>query len=92
MPEMQPHEYIRGGTAKILTVFRPKDGELRSQAVTRTTNSVIHPWLMGELEDILSGLPEPDDILLRDWSSWRWPDERIERTMLHTAPLSLDST
>jgi hypothetical protein len=78
-PAIQPHEYFRGGTAKMLTLFRPKDGELRCEAAKRTTNSVLHPWLMGELKDILDGLPEPDDMFMRDWSTWRWPAERIEQ-------------
>jgi hypothetical protein len=85
-PEKDPHEYFRGGTAKMLTLFCPKDGELRSSAVGRTTNSALHPWLMGELEDILSGLTEPEDMLLRDWSNWRWSDERIHEYTLSPAP------
>ena len=27
-PLRQPHEYIRGGTAKLLTLFRPATGEI----------------------------------------------------------------
>ena len=86
MPDIQPHEYIRGGTAKMLTVFRPKDGQLRIHPVKRTTNSVIHPWLMGELEDILTELPETDDVFMRDWATWRWPDERIREYTSNPAP------
>jgi len=86
MPDIAPHEYFRGGTAKMLTLFRPRNGELRSQPVARTTNSVLHPWLMGELEDILTSLPEPDNMVLRDWSSWRWPDERIRDYTQNPAP------
>ena len=63
----------------MLTLFHPKDGELRSKAVQRSTNDMLHPWLTGELEDILAGLPEPNDMFLRDWSTWRWPSERIEQ-------------
>src|SRR5713101_142289 len=29
-PARQPHEYIRGGTAKLLTLFRPATGEVRA--------------------------------------------------------------
>jgi hypothetical protein len=89
MPAREPHEYFRGGTAKMLTLFRPRNGELRSQPVTRTTNTVLHPWMMGELESILNGLPESrDDIdtVLLDWATWRWPDERIEDYTLTPAP------
>ena len=30
-PVRQPHEYIRGGTAKLLTLFRPATGEVRAR-------------------------------------------------------------
>lgn len=53
----QPHEYLRGGTAKLLTLFRPTTGALRAKAVTSGTNAVLHPWLIAELEQVLAGLP-----------------------------------
>ncbi len=56
-PVRQPHEYIRGGTAKLLTLFRPATGELRAKGVTTAPNSVLHPWLQGELARILAPLP-----------------------------------
>lgn len=85
MAALQPHEYFRGGTAKMLTLFCPSTGELRVNPVKRTTNSVIHPWLMGELEGILASLPETDDVVMRDWAAWRWPDERIQEYTLNPA-------
>lgn len=30
----QPHEYIRGGTAKLLALFRPANGKVRAKGVT----------------------------------------------------------
>ncbi len=54
----QPHEYIRGGTAKLLTLFRPAPGMVRAKGVTSATNAVLHPWLEGELREILAALPE----------------------------------
>ena len=42
-PQRQPHEYIRNGTAKLLTLFHPKSGEVRVKGVRRSTNAVIHP-------------------------------------------------
>ena len=41
----QPHEYIRGGTAKLLTLFRPATGQVRAKGVTNAPNVVLHPWL-----------------------------------------------
>ncbi len=33
-PARQPHEYVRNGTAKLLTLFRPAIGEVRAKGVT----------------------------------------------------------
>src|SRR4051794_5233774 len=33
-PTRQPHEYLRGGTVKLLTLFRPATGEVRAKGVT----------------------------------------------------------
>ena len=56
-PLHQPHEYVRGGTAKLLTLFRPATGEVRAKGVTSAPNAVLHPWLRDELSAILQALP-----------------------------------
>ena len=56
-PARQPHEYIRGGTAKLLTLLRPASGAVRARPVTSATNAVLHPWLQEELTAILATLP-----------------------------------
>lgn len=56
-PVRQPHEYVRGGTAKLLTLFRPATGEVRATGVTSAANAVLHPWLQEELSQILRTLP-----------------------------------
>jgi hypothetical protein len=58
-PQRQPHEYIRNGTAKLLTLFHPADGQVRVKGVLSCPNTVLHPWLKQELTDILAGLPQP---------------------------------
>jgi transposase len=58
-PTRQPHEYIRGGTTKILTLFHPASGQVRLQAAERCTNAVLHPWLCERLTAILAELPAP---------------------------------
>ena len=60
-PAQQPHEYVRGGTAKLLTLFRPATGEVRAQPVASATNAVLHPWLKDELSAILATLPTAPD-------------------------------
>ncbi len=58
-PGRQPHEYVRGGTAKLLTLFRPATGAVRATGVTQAPNAVLHPWLQAELTAILRTLPDP---------------------------------
>jgi hypothetical protein len=76
-PARQPHEYVRGGTAKLLTLFRPATGELRARPVTSATNAVLHPWLKQELAAILTALPAlapetaPRHVQRALWEAWR---------------------
>jgi hypothetical protein len=58
-PARLPHEYLRAGTAKTLTLFHPADGRVRLKGVTTCPNAVLHPWLEGELAEVLAALPEP---------------------------------
>ena len=53
MPASQDHQYIRGKTCKMLTLFRPATGELRAEPVDQSTNAILHPWLKQELAAIL---------------------------------------
>ena len=57
-PARQPHEYVRGGTAKLLTLFRPATGEVRARGVAHAPNAILHPWLQSELTAILNTLPQ----------------------------------
>jgi hypothetical protein len=73
-PACQPHEYIRGGTAKLLTLFRPATGEVRGKGVTNAPNVVLHPWLQQELVQVLAELPERPssnaDPPPTQWATW----------------------
>jgi hypothetical protein len=73
-PAHRPHEYLRGGTAKLLTLFRPATGEVRAQPVAQATNAILHPWLQQELEAILAALPPPPDPTApgRQAAAWDW--------------------
>jgi hypothetical protein len=51
-PKRQPHEYLRDGGAKLMTLFRPATGELRAKGVTSVTNAVLHPWLKAQFLSI----------------------------------------
>ncbi len=73
-PARQPHEYVRGGTAKLLTLFRPATGEVRGKGVTTAPNAVLHPWLQAELTSVLATLPPPPPATARppaaQWATW----------------------
>jgi hypothetical protein len=74
-PARQPHEYVRGGTAKLLTLFRPATGALRAKGVTNAPNAVLHPWLQAELTEVLASLPIPtlsedERPPLARWETW----------------------
>ncbi len=76
-PDRHPHEYIRNGTAKVMTLFHPADGRARVKGVTTCPNAVLHGWLKEELTAILATLPPPvavpgDGVTLRSaWEHWQ---------------------
>ena len=74
-PLGQPHEYIRGGTAKLLTLFRPATGHVRAKGVTNAPNVVLHPWLQAELLQVLADLPDAPNSHSKpathaQWATW----------------------
>ena len=74
-PVRQAHEYVRNGTAKMLTLFRPATGEVRGKGVTHAPNTVLHPWLQAELTQVLALLPtvttpESERPALARWATW----------------------
>lgn len=85
-PAQQPHEYVRNGTAKLLTLFHPASGQVRVSGVQSSANIVLHPWLKSELSAILATLPEASaldpETNRQLWDSWQeglskplqWPD------------------
>lgn len=74
-PARYPHEHVRHGTAKLLTLFHPATGQVRVKGVTRTPNLVLHAWLKEELTAILASLPEPSCAPQEDlhdtWAHWQ---------------------
>ena len=73
-PARQPHEYVRNGTAKVMTLFRPADGRVRMAGTISVTNAMLHPWAKRELTAILAELPtsSPRADQSRDaWERWQ---------------------
>jgi hypothetical protein len=92
-PARQPHEYVRRGTAKLLTLFHPATGEVRVKGVTSCTNAVLHPWLEAELEAVLERLPPaaevPEAANRAAWERWQ-AGLRVKYTLsAHLPPLRL---
>jgi hypothetical protein len=58
-PATRPHEYVRGGTCKVLTLFHPATGKVHLQPVSSCTNPILHGWLKERLGVILATLPAP---------------------------------
>jgi DDE superfamily endonuclease len=73
-PARQPHEYIRGGTAKLLTLFRPATGAVRAKPVERAPNAVLHPWLIEQWEEILAELPPLAAAPGLAWREWGYAE------------------
>ena len=87
-PTLQPHEYERGGTAKLLTLFRPATGQIHAKGVVSVTNAVFHPWLKEQLSAVLAEIEQeqPAETLPSEeerppaaqWKTWLWPHESDE--------------
>lgn len=58
-PATQPHDYVRGGTCKLLTLFQPATGQVHLQPVRHGTNPILHGWLKERLTRILAARPAP---------------------------------
>ena len=74
-PVRQAHEYVRGDTAKLFTLFHPATGELRAKGTTRGTNQVLHPWIESQLDSVLANLPTPIPLTPEEnrlkWETWQ---------------------
>jgi hypothetical protein len=58
-PARQPREYVRNGTAKVLTLFHPADGRVRVGGATTCPNTVLDPRLKRELTAVPAEWPTP---------------------------------
>jgi hypothetical protein len=87
-PRRLPHESARGGTATLLTLFRPATGHVRATGVLSAPNAVFHPWLKEELTQILQPILQREAEMGRHvdaerplgarWRTWLWPHENDE--------------
>jgi len=74
-PARQPHEYIRNGTAKMLTFFHPASGEVRIKGVRQATNAILHRWFKEQLSEILEKISEEatldPETNRKLWTTWQ---------------------
>ena len=71
-PARQPHEYLRDGTAKVVTLSHPADGHVRVEGVTTCPNPALHGWLKRELAAVLATIPAAAGSAPRgDWEMWQ---------------------
>ena len=56
-PAGQPHADVRGGTAKLPTLFRPATVEVPSRPTTRATNAELHAWVQHEIATVIDAFP-----------------------------------
>lgn len=79
-PRLLPHESQRGGTATLVTLFRPATGVVRAKGVLSAPTVVLHPWLtepfLQEVEAIERRHPaetfpaEADRPVCTPWETW----------------------
>jgi DDE superfamily endonuclease len=84
-PLHQPHEYVRGGTAKLLTLLHPATGTVRVKGVISSANAVLHPWLQEQLSAIVEELPPhaPVSDHAANRAQWeRWQEGLTEKFTL----------
>jgi hypothetical protein len=89
-PVHQSHEYVRAGTAKLLTLFHPASGQVRVKGVTSCTNEVLHGWLRAELSAIVAALPPAPAAVSAEatqvaWMTWQ-AGLTVRPTLLITPP------
>jgi hypothetical protein len=74
-PALQPHEYRRNGTAKVLTLFHPATGRVRVKGVPRSAKGVLPPWLQAAVSALRQSLPAapPVDAAIKQqlWAAWQ---------------------
>jgi DDE superfamily endonuclease len=85
----QPHEFQRNGTAKLLTLFCPRSGEVRVKGVTTTANAVLHPWLQQELSSVLARLSPSSKSDAAQFSHALWESWQQGLTKRITLPAEL---
>lgn len=74
-PEGEParvaHEYVRNGTAKLMTLFHPASGRVRAAGAQSVTNAVLHPWIGEQFVDIVGTAELASAEHRPTWERWQ---------------------
>ena len=88
-PARQPHQHLRSGTAKLMSLFHPATGEVQVKGVRSCANAVLHPWLKERLTQILKTLPPSREPPSPEENRARWKSWQEELTVKVTLPKEL---
>ncbi len=88
-PARYPHEHLRQGTAKMLTLFHPANGQACVQGVLSSMTVVLHGWLKRELRTILAELPERVGVVSAEANRAEWVEWQAGLTQPVTLPATL---
>jgi transposase len=83
------HEYMRNGTAKLMTLFCPATGEVRVRGTRSCTNVVLHHWIQEACGAILATLPAEEDPLAPEENRQQWERWQAGLTRRITLPSDL---
>ena len=70
-PARMPHEYVRSGTAKLLTLFHPASGHVRVQGTQSCTNAVLHSWIETQITEMLGPAESASAAHRSAWLRWQ---------------------
>jgi ribosome modulation factor len=90
-PLRYPHEYVREGTAKLLTLFHPADGKVIVKGVCSCTNKVLHPWVEKQMSAVVDALPPAKTSLSEEENRKQWESWQEGLTVRFTLPENLPS-
>lgn len=93
-PQRQDHQYLRNGTAKLLTLLHPATGQVRVKGVENCPNTVLPGWLKDTLGEIVKSLPPAEnwfDAQLNRalWHRWQQDLQQCFELPMHLPPLRL---
>jgi hypothetical protein len=73
----------------IITLFHPRDGQVRVKGVESVSNKVLHPWLKENLRQLVADWPPQIPLVSDDDNRAIWEGWRQDLTVKFTLPAQL---